>query len=374
MLFSLITAISLFFSLAYFLLMIRYSLDWNRLEEFHSTRNSYKVKVSVIVIARNEAANIAACLKSIAAQTYPKELVEILLADDQSGDSTVEIASNLGIEQLKILTNKSLTGKKQLLSYAISVSEAELIICTDADCQVPQGWINQLIGLYVEHDAKFIAAPVQFSYNKTLFQKFQALDFLGMMAITGAGIKGAYLYMCNGANLAYPKAVFQEVGGFEGIDKKASGDDMLLLQKLALKYPNDIVYIKNPRAAVLTKAQKTLNEFWQQRLRWASKSGDYPQTFAIIQLLMVWLFMFCILICFIVALFEPSLFVVFAIMLLTKIIADFLLLYSAASYFSSKHLLRIFIPALFLHWFYILSVGFVSVFKKKYRWKGRSWS
>ena len=374
MLFSLITAISLFFSLAYFLLMIRYSLDWNRLEEFHSTRNSYKVKVSVIVIARNEAANIAACLKSIAAQTYPKELVEILLADDQSGDSTVEIASNLGIEQLKILTNKSLTGKKQLLSYAISVSEAELIICTDADCQVPQGWINQLIGLYVEHDAKFIAAPVQFSYNKTLFQKFQALDFLGMMAITGAGIKGAYLYMCNGANLAYPKAVFQEVGGFEGIDKKASGDDMLLMQKIALKYPNQIYFLKNREAVVITKPANSLREFWQQRLRWSSKTGDYPQKLATVQLALVWLFMFSLALTFIFAFFEPYLFLILFISFLIKIIADFVLLNSASAYFNKKNLLRIFLAAVFLHCAYVLTIGFMAIFKRKYNWKGREMS
>lgn len=374
MLFSLITAISLFFSLAYFLLMIRYSLDWNRLEEFHSTRNSYKVKVSVIVIARNEAANIAACLKSIAAQTYPKELVEILLADDQSGDSTVEIASNLGIEQLKILTNKSLTGKKQLLSYAISVSEAELIICTDADCQVPQGWINQLIGLYVEHDAKFMAAPVQFSYNKTLFQKFQALDFLGMMAITGAGIKGAYLYMCNGANLAYPKAVFQEVGGFEGIDKKASGDDMLLMQKIALKYPNQIYFLKNREAVVITKPANSLREFWQQRLRWSSKTGDYPQKLATVQLALVWLFMFSLALTFIFAFFEPYLFLILFISFLIKIIADFVLLNSASAYFNKKNLLRIFLPAVFLHCAYVLIIGFMAIFKRKYNWKGREMS
>jgi cellulose synthase/poly-beta-1,6-N-acetylglucosamine synthase-like glycosyltransferase len=374
MLFSLITAISLFFSLAYFLLMIRYSLDWNRLEEFHSTRNSYKVKVSVIVIARNEAANIAACLKSIAAQTYPKELVEILLADDQSGDSTVEIASNLGIEQLKILTNKSLTGKKQLLSYAISVSEAELIICTDADCQVPQGWINQLIGLYVEHDAKFIAAPVQFSYNKTLFQKFQALDFLGMMAITGAGIKGAYLYMCNGANLAYPKAVFQEVGGFEGIDKKASGDDMLLMQKIALKYPNQISFLKNREAVVITKPANSLREFWQQRLRWSSKTGDYPQKLATVQLALVWLFMFSLALTFIFAFFEPYLFLILFISFLIKIIADFVLLNSASAYFNKKNLLRIFLAAVFLHCAYVLTIGFMAIFKRKYNWKGREMS
>jgi biofilm PGA synthesis N-glycosyltransferase PgaC len=374
MLFTLITAISLFFSLAYLLLMLRYSFDWNGLETFQASGREYDIKVSVIVIARNEADNIEACLKSIAEQTYTKELVEILLVDDQSTDKTVEMAANLSIKQLKILQNNSLNGKKQLLSFAISVSEAELIICTDADCQVPKGWINQIVALYVEQDAKFIAAPVQFTYNKMLFQKFQALDFLGMMAITGAGIKGKYLYMCNGANLAYPKAVFQEMGGFEGIDKKASGDDMLLMQKIALRYPNKIYFLKNREAVVITKPAYTLSEFWQQRLRWASKSGDYPQKLATIQLALVWLFIFTLPVTFIFSFFEPRLFLVLSFSILLKIIADYVLLNAASTYFNKKNLLTIFLPAVFLHCAYILTVGFMAIFKRKYHWKDRKLS
>jgi cellulose synthase/poly-beta-1,6-N-acetylglucosamine synthase-like glycosyltransferase len=219
-----------------------------------------------------------------------------------------------------------------------------------------------------------MAAPVQFSYNKTLFQKFQALDFLGMMAITGAGIKGAYLYMCNGANLAYPKAVFQEVGGFEGIDKKASGDDMLLMQKIALKYPNQIYFLKNREAVVLTKPANSLREFWQQRLRWSSKTGDYPQKLATVQLALVWLFMFSLALTFIFAFFEPNLFLILFISFLIKIIADFVLLNSASAYFNKKNLLRIFLAAVFLHCAYILTIGFMAIFKRKYNWKGRKMS
>jgi cellulose synthase/poly-beta-1,6-N-acetylglucosamine synthase-like glycosyltransferase len=111
--------------------------------------------------------------------------------------------------------------------------------------------------------------------------------------------------MCNGANLAYPKSVFDEVGGFEGIDFKASGDDMLLLQKIAKKYPNKIVYLKNAEYAVITKAQHTLAAFWHQRLRWASKSADYPQKSATIQLGLVWLFMFSVFINLFAGFFNP---------------------------------------------------------------------
>ena len=59
--------------------------------------------------------------------------------------------------------------------------------------------------------------------------------------------------MCNGANLAYEKKVFYEVGGFEGIDKIASGDDMLLMHKIQKIYPDKIGYLKS--ADVIVKTQ-----------------------------------------------------------------------------------------------------------------------
>ena len=42
--------------------------------------------------------------------------------------------------------------------------------------------------------------------------------------------------MCNGANLAYERKAFFEVNGFTGIDHIASGDDMLLMQKIAQRF------------------------------------------------------------------------------------------------------------------------------------------
>ena len=374
MLFYTIAAFSIFSGIAYLLLMLRYSRDWTYLKEFLPIEKDFNKKVTVIVVARNEATNIADCLKSIAAQNYPLQLFEILLADDHSEDKTVEIAESLGIENLKIIQNTALKGKKQLLSFALSKAEGELIICTDADCLVPQNWIKGFVAAYTEQNAKFIAAPVLFNESKSFFKKFQALDFTGMMAITGAGISGKYLYMCNGANLAYPKSVFEELGGFEGIDSKASGDDMLLMQKIAKKYPDNIVYLKHHKAAVMTEAEHSLANFWRQRLRWASKSGDYPQKTATLQLGLVWLFMFFILLNIVAGFFNPNFFIVLLTLFVVKIISDYILLSRATAYFSQKRLMKIFLPSVFLHWIYILTVGFVSMFKIKYSWKGRKWS
>jgi len=55
---------------------------------------------------------------------------------------------------------------------------------------------------------------------------------MSLQGITAAAVGAGSHAMCNGANLAYLKSAFYEVGQFKGIDHIASGDDMLLMHKM----------------------------------------------------------------------------------------------------------------------------------------------
>ena len=366
--------------MGYLLLMLRYTLGWKKMPKFLPASDYIpKTKISVIIAARNEAANIVDCLKSIAAQHYPPSLYEIILVDDHSEDNTVESAQSLYISNLNIIEMTLfkdipvVSYKKKALETAIAAAAGDLIVCTDADCVASPAWLSSLAELYEKNKSvKLIAGPVVFHKESSLFERFQSLDFLGMMAITGAGITGKYLFMCNGANLAYSRAVFQEVGGFEGINNLASGDDMLLMQKIAAKYPDGIRFLKSRESIISTRAEKKLSAFWHQRIRWASKSGAYKQWGTQIQLGMVWLFMLSILLSGLMTFWNSMFFFVFLVQWLLKAISDYMLLREATLFFKRTELLGIFFPALFLHWLYILTVGFWANLKLGYRWKGRS--
>ena len=82
-----------------------------------------------------------------------------------------------------------------------------------------------------------------------------------MMGITGAGIQLRMMNMCNGANLAYEKSVFFEVEGFSGIDHLASGDDMMLMQKVAQKISEPARVFKEPGSYGTYGSQKQLEKF-----------------------------------------------------------------------------------------------------------------
>ena len=114
-----------------------------------------------------------------------------------------------------------------------------------------------------------------------------------LQGITGAGIFRQKLSMSNGANFSYEKKVFDEVGGFKGIDSIASGDDMLLLHKISKMYPGRIHYLKSKDAIVKTEPMKTWREFFNQRIRWASKAAKYDDKRIFFVLLLVYLVNLC---------------------------------------------------------------------------------
>jgi cellulose synthase/poly-beta-1,6-N-acetylglucosamine synthase-like glycosyltransferase len=178
--------------------------------------------------------------------------------------------------------------------------------------------------------------------------------------------------MGNGANLAYPKQVFMEVGGFEGSNHLASGDDMLLLHKIAARYPDGVHFLKSKAATVFTPALPDLRSFWQQRLRWATKNAAYQEWE--ITAVLAWVFFTCwaILLGILgLAWFWPILGLTAVLLLSLKMVADYYLLHHAALFFERKDLLRFFLPAQLMHILYIAIIGLWANVQKQYVWKGR---
>jgi cellulose synthase/poly-beta-1,6-N-acetylglucosamine synthase-like glycosyltransferase len=371
---------SLVMAIIYAGLIFRLVVIWRSMSVF-ALKESFnpQVFISIIIPARNEAAAIEACLEAIARQNYPSNLYEILVVDDHSSDATVEKVKAFPSSNLRLIhladhpQLDSLSGfKKQAITWAIEHARGELIVTTDADCIAPPFWLKHLAACYQEHGAKFIAAPVVFSPTTSLLEDFQALDFLGMMLATGAGIQTGWFHLSNGANLAYPKKTFYEVGGFQDIQQIASGDDMLLMHKIIRRYPNNLCFLKTTNATVSTTAQSTLSAFIQQRLRWATKSNSYTDRKVITVLGLIFFFCWAILLSLPAAILWgwPAL-AAGLVLLSIKATADYQLLSTAAVFFDKQALMRRFWLAQGLHILYITLIGLLANVKKTYEWKGR---
>ncbi len=382
MFYTLYWAVSLLLTCFYTAFIVLYAKCWKSLSFFQSTEGYLpQTVISVLIPARNEQDNIIDCLNAIVAGNYPQTLFEIVVIDDHSDDKTPQYVldfaathHNIRLVELKnyVKLCENQPFKKRAIEAAIGEAKGELIVTTDADCLAQPNWLNLLAEYYEKTGKQFIAAPVNFHEEKTYFERFQSLDYIGMMGVTGAGVEGKFTNMCNGANLAYQKKLFYEVGGFKGIDHVASGDDMLLMQKIARFHPDSLGFLKNLEATVYTKAKATIADFLSQRLRWASKSSSYTEFFTVFQLATVFVFCWNIFISLCLSIFYDTSFIaIFVLQFAIKTIADYFFLNMMSRFFNRTDLMRPFLTPQYIHILYIIVVGSLANFKKTYTWKGR---
>lgn len=391
--FLLFVVSAIVFAVGYAAIMLLYWCGWRRMPEFVLPEDvEPDTRVTVIIPARNEAEQIGACLKSILSGSYPIDLVEIIVVDDYSEDDTpavvLDLSENLrdrkGRSPVRLLHLSDFTRagdllnsyKKKAITAAISQAYGEFIVTTDADCTAPKDWLKLLVARRVPA-VEAVAAPVLFYQEKTIFEHFQSLDFLGLMGITGAGIHLGFQRMGNGANLAYPKAVFQEVGGFEGSENIASGDDMFLIQKIAKRYPGGVRFLKSRHAAIQTNAKPDWKSFMQQRIRWGTKNAALPEWR--VKVILATVFLFCWMIlgtatyCLLFAAQNKptDMWYLLLALLALKALPDFIFLREICRFFRREDLLPYFWPSFFLHIMYIAGIGLASVCYRQYEWKGR---
>ncbi len=368
--------ISLFFLLAYGILMQLYYHWWKQAPLFSTTGIEAWTpdkKITVIIPARNEAANIGNCLQSLLHQNYPTQLLEIIVVDDQSTDETAEIVQSYQHASIRLIqadSSATTAPKKRAISTAINIATSELIVTTDADCTAGPDWIKTIAYYHQHTDTVFIAAPVKMKDTGTLLSTFQTLDFLTMQGITAASAYKQFHQMCNGANLAYEKTAFEKVKGFSGIDTIASGDDMLLMDKISRVFPERVGFLKTTGAIVETAPAISWNEFLQQRIRWASKATHYKDRAIFMVLLLVYLTNLFLLGVALSSIWHPEMLLYFLLLCVIKFLVEFPFVQSVAKFFRQSSLLVYLLMLQPLHIFYIVVSGFLGQVKT-YEWKGR---
>lgn len=346
----------IFLALVYLLQIFQF---YRGLFQFRIGQNPTRFSVTVIVPARNEAANISRCLQSLLKQTYT--YYKILVVDDHSSDATAEIVQSFAKKNPRIkllqLREKApcASPKKRAITRAIAASESDIVATIDADCEAPPVWLETLMAAF-EPNVGMVAAPVLYHEEKNLFEKLQALEFLGLVT-AGAGSLGAGKpVIANGANLAYRRAAFEAVNGFAGIDHLPSGDDDLLMQKIAGRTNWQIRFVPQ-NATVRTRPVATLRHFLRQRIRWASKATIYDGLqikFFLVATYLFYTLLFAGLPLVLVGKLAPN---VLLLTLLAKMGMDWLVVRRGSELFGRRDLRKYFFLAELLQIPYILYVG-----------------
>ena len=374
--FLLISVSSISISIIYAALILFYKWKWNALREFESTDKIPSTKVSVVIAARNESATIHSLLKSLQQQNFPSSHLEIILVDDCSEDNTVSIINNfksnsaLNIKVIELgKSNSTLSGKKAAITEGVKSSIGDLIITTDADSTAGKNWLRTIVLFYETHHPKMISAPVLIT-GESAFEQMQSLEQISLIGTTASSMAGGFALMCNGANLAYEKKVFEELNGFENNNSTATGDDTFLMFKIDEAYPGSVMFLKSKDAIVYTKAQSTLKDFMQQRTRWASKISKYKNLYVPLTGALVVGINFCFLFLLAAGIINMNYFVPLIIIFGIKLIVDIMFLLEVSNFFSEKKLLKWFLFVEILYAFYILATA-ISSQVGGFSWKGR---
>ena len=379
-----LVSICIIIILIYLILIGWLNNGFNKIKDFKLQDLKPKTKFSIVIPFRNEAENLTALLKSIDNLNYPNSHFEVILVDDESEDTSVEIINkvldtfrqksrNTRTDIITIINNNrtSDSPKKDAITSAIKIAKYNWIIATDADCTLPKYWLDSYDEFIQSHKASAIAGPVKFTGLSSFFTRFQILDTLSLQGATigSFGIKKPL--MCNGANFAYSKKGFEQVNGYEGNDNIASGDDVFLLQKLLEKDNSKVYFLKSENAIVTTRVTNGFTEYLQQRLRWASKTTSYkslfPKFLGLIVLLTN-LVMVSVIPLYILEILQGKTAV---LLFLIKFSIDLLLIFKTARFYKQEPVLLSYVFASFIYPFITIYITAILPFLS-FKWKGRT--
>ena len=357
-----------FILLLYIFLITRYIYGWKKIKK--TKNDSFSPNVSIVIALRNEEKVVTRLLRSLQSQVYDISKLEIVLVNDHSNDSTLELLKQSDIENIHILDMpKGQNGKKKAISRGVTFASGEIIIASDADCTFHPNWVNKIVSYFANDAVKLVSGPVVLEKQKGILQNFQALEFLSLI-VSGAGAIGVKdAIFCNGANMAYRKDVFLQFNDFND-SKTVSGDDVFLLHNLKEKYPASIVFAKDKDVIVRTTSEKNLNSYINQRKRWASKSREYKDFSSIYVSYLVFLTNLCLVFLIFMVILDKSFFNFLCFFYLIKYIVDLVLLYPILKFFKRQDLTKWIFPFEFFYSFYIILLIVLS-FTQNFVWKGR---
>jgi cellulose synthase/poly-beta-1,6-N-acetylglucosamine synthase-like glycosyltransferase len=368
------SCISLLLTGLYLLVLVYLIKGWANLKRPKTGNGNPGTKVTILIAARNEEARISYTIDDILEQDYPKHLTEIIIVDDHSTDRTANIIrsyADKGVKLLQLNEDKPLNSyKKKAIARAIGISNGDLMVATDADCRMGNKWLSSIVNYFETSGSVMISSPVAYFEERSLFEYMQTLEFAYLIGIGAAFIGNGRASTCNGANLAYRKDIFYEVGGFSGIDDLASGDDELLLQKVAERYSGRIGFLKLREAIVYTHAKHTLKEFLQQRRRWASKSTKYKDKKIVALAVGIWLFNLSLLVNAGLSFYNIYFFKLFALQFLLKYLFEVAFLLPITAFLKRTGLVGLLVLLIPLHIIYFVYIGLMGN-TRKYMWKGR---
>ena len=350
-----------------FVVLFGFAIQRNKERGYAVGEKIQSEEVTVLIPFRNEEKRLIGLLQSI--QKLERLPYRFVFIDDHSDDASVALIENtltplnVPFEMLQMKGEKY--GKKYALREAAKHVETAFTLTWDADITVPSDYFLRLEEL---SKADLYVLPALLT-SENFVQRLFTFDVLIANAVN-TGLAGwRRPIFASGANLLYRTECFEK---YDSIDKHAhisSGDDTFLLRDF-VQANADVRVVSSPSIAVKTPSPSTFKEYFQQRLRWVSKTnalGDPLNTMVAVVQLVFMLFFLAILVWAVV--YGKWFYLLY--LLICKMLTDLLVFWA---YFKRiKNYNQMLILPLAELWFPIYSIALAALIPfYKTEWKGRT--
>jgi cellulose synthase/poly-beta-1,6-N-acetylglucosamine synthase-like glycosyltransferase/peptidoglycan/xylan/chitin deacetylase (PgdA/CDA1 family) len=221
----------------------------------------FRPDISIVIPAYNEAAGIAATIRSMVTTRYPGR-IEIVVVDDGSSDDTAAIARDLRIPYVRVISQPN-SGKAAALNRGIAAARSDILVLVDGDTIFQADTLGRLIAPLEAPDVGAVSGNTKVGNRSGFLGGWQHLEYVMGFNLDRRlfDILGT-IPTVPGAIGAFRRAALAAIGGIS-YDTLAEDTDLTMA---LCRSPWRVVYA--PDAIAWTEAPSSLRQLWRQRYRW----------------------------------------------------------------------------------------------------------
>lgn len=167
-------------------------------------------KLSVVIPAYNEEKRISACLDALVAQKTDHPF-EVVIVDNASTDKTTEIAKTFSKKLNLQVVAEPQKSRGAARAQGCEVATGDWIVCSDADCQVPENWVQNAYQ-HFESGKKAITGPC--NVQDLVWWQNDILTLIARVSMRGYRVMFGY-YWLSGFACGFTRELYEKSGGFD---------------------------------------------------------------------------------------------------------------------------------------------------------------
>jgi glycosyltransferase involved in cell wall biosynthesis len=219
------------------------------------------MKLSVIIVARNEEHTIGTQLDALVQQEWSQPW-EVIVADNGSTDGTAAVVARYEgrLPHLRLIDASARAGSGYARNVAVDAAYGESVAFCDADDEVAPGWVAAIGDALAQHD--FVAS--RFDHQKLNPQADRGYGLTVQTTGLGKLWYPPHLFFAGSGGMGIKTAIYREVGGFDEAMPRVADADFCIRVQLAGTQPHFV-----PEAVMAYRHRTESGALFRQARLWA---------------------------------------------------------------------------------------------------------